>query len=180
MAESNLLSALSLRLFLPLAVILALALFWQPEREILWNGSWIFKDCLKLQANDASNCIGQYEFSIANTGEKSEHISVEWPMSLNGWSVDRKVLNLSADFKRANDPDYSCNWEAEHAGCSIDNFAPGTLLTITLRCLMCELAELETLDQQRPALISEARVYKSDPRSTFLIRRLGFFISLLI
>lgn len=167
------------RLLLLAATILVLTILWKPQREILWNGSWILKHCLDSQSRSPSNCIGQYEFSIANTGKHTERLKVEWLTGLNGWSAEGQVLNLSADFRRANDPDYSCDLTAERAGCSIENLAPGTLLVITIYCHRCEWSELESLDRQTPALATEARIYRSDPRSTYLFRRLGFFLSLL-
>jgi len=36
-----------------------------------------------------------------------------------------------------------------------------------------------TLDRQSPVLVSDARTYRSDLRSTYLFRGLGFFLSLL-
>jgi hypothetical protein len=176
--EGNLFKAGRLLLFAPIIAICVFTLFWQPEREILWNGSWIIKNCMNVRAQGNSSCIGDYELSVANMGEKTERVVIEWPLSLDRWSVDKKALNLSADRKRAHDPDYSCNWQAEHASCSIDNFAAGTLLIITLRCLLCEQVELESLDTHTPVLVSEARVYRSDPRATLLFRRVGLLISL--
>lgn len=166
------------RSLLPLALLLVVAIFWQPQREILWNGSWIIKTCLKLPAQGSSSCIGQYELSIANTGKRSERLTVEWPSSLDGWSAEGRVLNLSADFPRANDPEYRCDWSAGQAACSIENFAPGTLLVLKIHCSMCEWSELESLDRLAPVLVSEAKVHRSDPRSTYLFRRLRLLLGL--
>jgi len=166
------------RVLLPMALLLVLAIFWQPQREILWNGSWVLKTCLKLPTQKSSSCIGQYELSIANTGKRSERVRVEWPLSLDGWSAEGRVLDLSADFRRANDPEYRCDWAAGHAACSIEEFAPGTLLVLNIHCFTCAWSELESLDQQAPVLVSEASVHRSDPRSTYLFRRLRLLLGL--
>lgn len=167
------------RLLVPAAVVLLLAIFWKPQHEILWDGSWVLKYCMDSESRNDSNCIGQYRFSIANTGKHAEHLKVEWPAGLRGWSAEGQVLNLSADFRRANDPDYRCDWTVENTGCSIENLSPGALLIITMHCRLCGSSDLELLDQQTPILVSDARTYRSDPRSTYLFRRLGFFLSLL-
>ena len=167
------------RLLVTAAVILVLGILWKPQHEILWDGSWTLKHCLDSRTLGQANCIGQYEFSLANTGKQTERLKIEWPPGLSGWSAEGQVLNLSADFRRANDPEYRCEWTPEHAGCAIENLAPGALLIITIHCRLCERSELELLDRQSPVVVSDVRTHRTDPRSTYLFRRLGFFLSLL-
>jgi hypothetical protein len=164
-------------LLIPVSAISVISIFWQPEHEVLWHGSWLINNCNILQSQDGSKCIGQYELSVANTGDQPELVQIRWPLDLGHWSVDQKVLNLSADRKRLNDPDIACDWHAAEAKCSIKDFAAGTLLLITLRCLSCERAALEFLSSHPPTIISDAKVYESDPRGTLLFRRLFFFLS---
>jgi hypothetical protein len=176
-----------LRNHLPLAVILLLvipvgavsvtALVWQSEHEVLWHGSWILKHCGLTANGTESNCIGQYELSFGNTGDHGEEVLLDWPVDLRQWSMDWRVLNLSADRRRANDPNFTCRKMAESTTCAIADFAAGTLLTIKLRCLLCNRAQLHAMDQNPPVVTSQARVYSSDPRATLLFRRLGILLS---
>jgi len=178
MPENSTLPPSVKRILAPAVVVLLLAILWKPQHEILWDGSWVLKYCFDSQSRNDSSCIGQYRFSIANTGKHAEQVRVEWPAGLDGWSAEGQVLNLSADFRRDNDPHYHCDWTEEYTGCSIENLSPGTLLILTIHCRVCEQSELEALDRQSPVLVSDARTHRSDPRSTYLFRRLGFFLSL--
>jgi len=59
----------------------------------------------------------------------------------------------------------------------IADFAAGTLLIIKLRYLLCNREELQAMERNPPVVISQARVYSSDPRATLLFRRLGVLLS---
>jgi len=176
-----------LRNHLPLAVILLIvipvgavsvtALVWQSEHEVLWHGSWILKHCGLAAIDKETNCIGQYELSFGNTGDHPEEVLIDWPVDLRRWSMDWRVLNLSADRRRANDPKFTCPKEAEKTTCTITDFAAGTLLIIKLRCLLCGPAELQAFEEHPPAVTSQAKVHASDPRATLLFRRLGVLLS---
>ena len=87
--------------------------------------------------------------------------------------MQRKVLNLSAGQQRANDPDFTCKKSSEKTNCSITDFAAGTLLIVTFSCLPCDRTELQAVENNLPAVSSDARIYASDPRATLLFRRLG-------
>jgi len=176
-----------LRNHLPLAVILLMvipvgavsvtALLWQTEHEVLWHGNWILKHCGLTVADKASNCIGEYEMSFGNTGDHGEEILLDWPVDLRQWSMDWRVLNLSAGRRRANDPKFTCRNMTENTTCTIADFAAGTLLIIKLRCLLCGPTELHALEEHPPTVTSQANVYASDPRATLLFRRLGVLLS---
>jgi hypothetical protein len=165
-------------LFGSLSAISLLALFWHPDSEVTWNGEWVLHQCRLLSDDGGSNCIGQYELSFGNSGEEPVEVRLDWPVDLRHWSLRTEVLNLSADRQRTNDPDFSCDRTAARAACSIDQFAAGTLLVITLRCILCDRKELDALSDNHPQVTSQARVYRSDPRATLLFRRLSLIFGL--
>jgi len=174
--REHLLLAGFLVLFIPVSAISVLALVWRFEHEVLWHGSWVFRNCGLPVEGENPACIGQYEMSFGNTGDHTEDVTIDWPLGLRDWSWDWRVLNLSADRQRANDPAFTCQKSSADTQCPIADFAPGTLLILTLRCLVCERTELLALDDERPSVKSpSARVIASDPRATLLFRRLSVF-----
>lgn len=173
--REHLITIVALLVIVPLGAISARALLWHSEREVLWHGAWTLQYCRLLAGNGGTNCIGQYELSFGNTGRHTELVLIDWPVDLRHWSMKSKVLNISAERQRANDPEFSCKKRAEETNCAISDFAAGTLLIITFRCLSCDQRELQAVGNNLPTVSSEARVYASDPRATLLFRRLGVF-----
>jgi hypothetical protein len=147
---------------------------------VTWNGDWILQECHLFGGAEESNCIGQYELSFGNSGDEPVQVHLDWQVDLRHWSLKKEILNLSADRQRANDPDFSCERSAARAACSIDHFAAGTLLIVTLRCILCHRKELDALSMNGPQVTADARIYQSDPRATLLIRRLSLIFSLFL
>ena len=169
--------AVLLLLILPAGAVSVAALVWRSEHEVLWHGSWVFRDCRLSGGHENSRCIAQYEFSFGNTGDHSEKVSVRWPVDLRNWSVDSRVLNISAGRRRTNDPLFNCEKFEADTRCSISDFAAGTLLIVNLRCLLCDRKDLLAVGQISPTVVSEAKVYDTDPRATLLFRRLSVWLS---
>lgn len=175
--RDHLLIVVALLLFIPVSAISVIALVWQSEHEVLWHGSWVFRECSLPGGEGASGCVAQYELSFGNTGDHTEQVRLDWPVDLRRWSMDWQVLNINAGRRRSNDPQFTCPGMSGITRCSIEDFAAGTLLIIKLRCLLCDRTEVLAIEQNPPNVTSEARVYASDPRGTLLFRRLGVWLS---
>jgi len=170
-------TAVLLLLVLPVGAVSVAALVWRSEHEVLWHGSWVFRECLLPDGEGDAGCIGQYELSFGNTGDHSESVSINWQVDLRNWSMDSRVLNISAGRQRTNDPQFSCEKLEADTSCAISDFAAGTLLIVKLRCLACDPQNLFDLGQILPTVASAAKVYDSDPRATLLFRRVSVWLS---
>ena len=172
----NLFKLALLMLLVPVSAISVIAVVWPSEHEVLWHGAWVFRSC-GVPGKNGAPCIGRYELSFGNTGEHAEDVLLDWPADLRRWSMNQRVLNISAGRERSNDPEFTCTKTAARANCSISDFAAGALLIIELRCVPCTETDLTAIEANPPRVASKARVYESDPRATLLFRRLGVLLS---
>ena len=139
------------------------------QREIVYEMHTVFATC---PPSMAGNCVARVELVIGNTGHAEESVSLAWPDYQGNWTRGERVLNISADRRRARDPFVSCAVVPGQQECIIRQFSPGALVIMHLDCYQCSRQQVQLLAETPLVIQTEAHTAYGDPRVAVLLRRL--------
>ena len=140
-----------------------------PDYEILYEGSFVTSACPEVQGK--KQCVGVYQFTIANSGEKrQDEVRVIWSVPLDRWTVKVNPTDLVASTQRRADPVVAPAPEPGRAGYLIGAFEPNTVLEFKFTCAMCSLEELQALKNAELKVTGKGTVTETEPRWTIFGR----------
>lgn len=148
--------------------------------EIVYNEHPVFTMCNLAGAPKGKDCIGSYEILLGNTGSEVETIHLKWPVAVANWERSLHIQNIAADEPRERDPELACDKHADVFECVLEQFSPGTLLTLYMRCMPCGGKDIEMMNGKPANLETSARLYQGNPRNKVFFRRVYQMISWLI
>jgi len=177
--REHLVLALLIVVLLPFTGLSVFSLFYSSSREIVYDQNKVLEYCAHA-GTPGKNCTALYEIIIGNTGSQEETVRLAWPFDLSAWERGQKILNIAADEPREHDPRLACETSPTQSACTLDNFAPGTLVIMKFTCLACSGLEVGRMEGKPVAVESTAKIAHGDPRVNTIFRRFENLLSIFL